>query len=202
MKKYLEKNEISASAICDIVDATYGTDFDLKALRDALSSGQIASKLWLTNELIKIPLSGDLRILIVGGWIGTLARIIFSKMKVQITSIDIDENVRQIANTVNRYYPFLALTRDMYDFQYYSGFDIVINTSCEHIEDVNKWSSLIKPGTLVVAQSNDFIGLKEHINCVHSEEELAEQLNLSEILYSGKLNLPGMYNRFMVIGKK
>ena len=41
----------------------------------------------------------------------------------------------------------------------------------------------------------------DHINCVKSEEELALQANITDVLYSGKKLLSNGMNRFMVIGK-
>lgn len=205
MRKIISTHRIGASALCNIIDAMYGhPDFDLKQLRDALSTGQIGSKLWLIDELLKLDCPDEPKILIVGGWIGTLARLIFEKIDAQIVSIDIDDQATQIAKDVNRSFPFLAKTQDMYDLlpSDYSEFDIVINTSCEHIENVTAWSNFIPLDKIVIAQSNDFIQCKEHINCVKSEEELIQQLSLREIFFAGKLTLPGMYTRFMVIGKK
>lgn len=48
-----------------------------------------------------------------------------------------------------------SVTDDMYTYKYTE--DIVINTSCEHIPDVDKWLSLVPAGTMVVLQSNNFL---------------------------------------------
>jgi hypothetical protein len=78
--------------------------------------------------------------------------------------------------------------------------DLVINTSCEHIEDLPKWLSLLPKGCRVLLQSNNYTSEPTHINCVKSVDELAQQAQLSELSYAGALQLP-KYTRFMLIGR-
>ena len=79
----------------------------------------------------------------------------------------------------------------------------VINTSCEHIVDFDKWWSGIPKGMLVIMQNNDFDDEDhEHAeDTVSSLEEFSKRLNVSETLYEGTLALDE-YNRYMVIGRK
>jgi len=79
----------------------------------------------------------------------------------------------------------------------------VINTSCEHIVDFDKWWSGIPKGMLVIMQNNDFDDEDhEHAeDTVSSLEEFSKRLNVSETLYEGTLALEE-YNRYMVIGYK
>jgi hypothetical protein len=49
-------------------------------------------------------------------------------------------------------------------------------------------------------QSNNMFHLEEHINCVHNVKELESKSGLSNILYSGTLEMPNGYERYMVIG--
>ena len=79
--------------------------------------------------------------------------------------------------------------------------DTFINTSCEHIENFNKWYNSIPSGKLVVLQSNDYFELEEHINCVKDIKEFKEQCPMQVIIYSGAIKLQ-KYNRFMLIGIK
>jgi hypothetical protein len=204
---------IDALVVTDIVDATYcDKTFDLTQLRDALSTGQLASKLGILNE-IEDCLPDNPHILIVGGWIGTLSRLFLSYFekyhsyeKYFITSLDIDPVSTRMATVVNMRFPvsFTAITKDMYNVtpEEYQNYNVVINTSCEHIQDVRKWSDGIPEGTIIVAQSNNFIEHPQHINCVNSENELEDQLNLRHIYYKGSKVLTGTYTRFMVIGLK
>ena len=79
----------------------------------------------------------------------------------------------------------------------------VINTSCEHIVDFDKWWAGIPKGMLVIMQNNDFDDEDhEHAeDTVSSLEEFSKRLNVSETLYEGTLALDE-YNRYMVIGRK
>ena len=79
----------------------------------------------------------------------------------------------------------------------------VINTSCEHIVDFDKWWAGIPDGMLVIMQNNDFDDEDhEHADdTVTSLEEFTKRLNVSETLYEGTLALEE-YNRYMVIGRK
>ena len=53
---------------------------------------------------------------------------------------------------------------------------------------------------LLVIQSNNYFDIKDHINCVKSEDELIEKNEIKNVYYKGKQSLP-LYDRFMVIGK-
>lgn len=208
---YSKRRAINARILTDIVDATYQfPDFDLKQLRDALSTGQIGSKLWLLNEFEKVREHyyikpwGKINILIVGGWIGTLSRILFENMiDINITSIDIDDQATQMARAVHQgNEKFTAITRDMFDFdsEDYEDYDVIINTSCEHVHNLEDWVDKIPPHKIVIAQSNNFFACPQHVNCVASMLAFEKQLNLRDTHFSGELELPGTYTRYMVIG--
>ena len=53
---------------------------------------------------------------------------------------------------------------------------------------------------IVAIQSNDYREVEDHINCVDSAEELADQYNIRKLWFSGQLKFPA-YNRFMAIGR-
>jgi hypothetical protein len=213
MLSLLYKSSIDALFVTDVVDASYSDNtFDLTQLRDALSTGQLASKLWILHE-IEDCLPDNPHVLIVGGWIGTLSRLFLghfekyhSHERYSVTSLDVDPISTKMAQVVNTRFPvsFTTITKDMYDVtpEEYQNYDIVINTSCEHIEDVRKWSDGIPEGMVVIAQSNNFFKHPQHVNCVNSEKELEEQLNLRHVHYKGSKVLTGTYTRFMVIGLK
>jgi hypothetical protein len=192
--------------------------------RDVYSHGQIQSKLWLVEELEALNL--DLGIVFLcGGWYASLANIMFmSQLQLdKIRSFDIDPSCADIAETLNRDYlidkwKFKAITQDIHNIRYAGHSyqiqkddgkkktfcenpDTIINTSCEHIEDFNKWYDSIPESKLVVLQSNDFFELEEHINCVKNIEQFKEQCQMNNLLYSGTIELQ-KYNRFMLIGIK
>ena len=79
----------------------------------------------------------------------------------------------------------------------------IINTSCEHIENFDEWFAGIPKGTLVIMQNNNFTEHDDEtvVNTISDENEWSAKLNLSEVIFKGKLNLE-KYDRYMVIGRK
>ena len=77
--------------------------------------------------------------------------------------------------------------------------DTIINTSCEHIKEFERWYLKLPKEKLVILQSNDYFTLPEHINCVKDLDEFKEQCPMKTLLYSGVLESKS-YNRFMLIG--
>ena len=202
---------------------------DSEILVDALSRGQLRSKIWVSDKIndLKIDL-GDM-IYICAGWYGVLPALLFERNDVKnIRSFDIDSSCSLPAETLNRNYTqndwqFKASTMDvnnliytgefMYETLKYNGDKemitdgaptCVINTSCEHIKDFDSWWKKIPNGMLVIMQNNDFDDDEGHEHAddtVSSLEEFAWRLNVSETLYEGTLALD-KYNRYMVIGIK
>ncbi len=178
---------------------------------DAFSRGQVASKQWLINELSVIENQLG-QVFIMAGWYGTLAALMFESQIFQnlnIKSFDIDSSCAPAANSINQT-PwvdnghFNALTADIYELDMNPA-DTIINTSCEHLAEFDKWFNLIPNGKLVVLQSNNFYSESTHCNCVNSVEELIEMAPLTELMFSETLEPPmytPKYNRFMIIGRK
>jgi len=206
---------IDISILADIADACYTEPkIKLEAVRDAMSKGQLDSKLWLIHHLMQSTDKDNLNILIVGGWIGLLSKLMFglshSKNRINsITSLDIDPQCESFANALHfrengwgkNKKRFNAITDDMYSFDYSSiDFDVVINTSCEHIPNIQEWLDKIPNGKMVVLQSNNF-RIPEHINCVDSIDEFKNKIKLFKIFYSMQLKF-NMYTRYMIIGEK
>lgn len=176
-------------------------------LRDMFSEGQLASKLWLANSLVELV--SPSKILIVGSWYGTLAYILanfefFDESRPEITLLDIDPRCKQLLNGIGAFTEqqnkVTCITGDMYNFDY-SGYDTIINTSCEHILHLKLWLDLIPDGKIVVLQSNNLIECEQHVACVENEEEFAELACLTKLHLIGKLECFA-YNRFMLIGTK
>lgn len=190
-------------------------------LAESLSMGQLKSKLWLIEHL-----PDNLgTVFVCAGWYGTLAHLMFKMCRNKfetIRSFDIDDSCADIADTINRPWvmdgwQFKASTLDIQNLEYPTRFitsrangtcveltedpSTIINTSCEHIENFDKWYSNIPSGKIVVLQTNNYFDIDEHINCVNTLKEFAEQTPLSTLLYEGELTLQ-KYTRFMRIGIK
>ena len=174
---------------------------------DAFWSGQLKSKEWLINAL-STQLSGKdgpASIEIHGGWVGVLASMLFQSIIPikRITSLDIDPTCEPIATMMNKGEEiagrFQAITSDMCNL--ISFVDIVINTSCEHISQVqySQWLNNRNADQLLVLHSNNY-KIEEHIRTADSLEEFKTQCDI-DVLWAGELELP-LYTRWMVIGKK
>lgn len=174
-----------------------------KFLFDAVSKGQLISKIWLLNNIADIDLSCTV---VCGGWIGILSRLILEKYdNASVMSIDIDQFATKTAQQLNtRFYydrRFDARIVDMYKHKY-DMHTTIINTSCEHIPDITQWISLLPKNRNIVIQSNNNDKLDGHINCANSIAHFINQSGLNEnnIKYAGSLETP-MYTRFMIIAK-
>ena len=203
-------------------------NFEGKVLTDSFSRGQLRSKIWASDTIKGLDIDlGDM-VYVCAGWYGVLSAILFERNKVvNIRSFDIDDSCSLPAETLNRSYTqtdwqFKASTMDVNNLVYTGEFEYetlkyngdketitddaptcVINTSCEHIVDFDKWWAGIPDGMLVIMQNNDFDDEDhEHADdTVTSLEEFSKRLNVSETLYEGTLALEE-YNRYMVIGRK
>ena len=170
---------------------------------DAFWSGQLKSKEWLITNLRK-HVTKVVSVDIHGGWVGTLASMLFQSNIVcsHIRSIDIDPSCEPIANMMNKgeemVGKFRAVTADMCSIR--SDADVVINTSCEHItqDQYDLWLSGMPHNSLMVLQGNNY-DIPEHIRIAKDLEEFKTQCGLSRVLWAGELELP-LYKRFMVIG--
>lgn len=189
---------------------------------DSLSQGQIQSKRWLIDELIKLDLNLG-TVFLCAGWYGILATLMFeSGVKVnKIVSFDVDDSCHDIAETFNKPWvsddwKFKSSNEDILDINFHGHtytvyrsdgsavqlFDIpdtIINTSCEHIDDFEHWYNNIPLGKIVILQSNDYFDLPEHVNCVKNSLHFAEISPLSKLFYEGELKLEN-YTRYMRIG--
>lgn len=200
--------KLDSRFIYDTIGLLYSPDlFHVRPdeIRDALSKGQLTSKIWLAK---KISIYCDKKdILIVGGWIGTLTNIINQANYVhRITSSDINPVCERAALHINRdAHNFTAITADMYlmDYTKYEK-RLIINTSCEHIPNVRAWLDKLPANTLVCLQSNNMFGVADHINCCNNIEEFKDKAMLKEILYEGQIitneYVSPPHQRFMLIG--
>jgi hypothetical protein len=169
---------------------------------DAFWQGQLKSKEWLITNLRK-NVNKFVSIDIHGGWVGTLASMLFQSdiFIKNIRSIDIDPTCEPIATMMNKREEmagrFRAVTADMCAIR--SDADVIINTSCEHItqDQFDLWLSGVPHNSLIVLQSNNY-EIPEHIRIARSLEEFKEQSQL-EVKWAGELDLP-LYTRYMIIG--
>lgn len=176
--------------------------------KDAFSSGQIGSKIWLCEELEKIGWLSNTTY-VYGGWYGVLSFLILSRGKFQvqrIRSIDIDPTCETNADLLNEYWvwqewKFKALTEDCNVIK--PEGDLIINTSTEHFT-TKQWFENIPKGTKVILQGNDMPHADHH---VHSEtlENFVNEYPLTDIVFKGEKEFiypTWQFKRYMIIGIK
>jgi len=177
--------------------------------KDAFSSGQVGSKIWLCEELERLNWQSNLTY-IYGGWYGVTAFLLLSRGKFnvgQIQSFDIDPSCEAIADTINenwvwQEWKFKAYTLDCNGYVR-GGADLIINTSTEHFHSMD-WFTRIPKGTRVVLQGNN-MPHNDHIVHCNSQENFAELYPLSQITFLGSKTFvypEWQFTRYMMIGIK
>jgi len=171
---------------------------------DAFWSGQLKSKEWLINKLTPL-LNKPVTIDIHGGWVGTLASMLFQSdiNIIHIQNIDINPLTHHTSIQMNKIEEiqgrYTHITQDMCTFN--STADVIINTSTEHISQYqyNTWLEQLPNNSLIILQSNNY-NIPEHVRISHSLEEFMEQSHIN-VVASYSLHLP-LYTRYMIIGRK
>lgn len=195
-----------SSYVQAMYDPEVTKNLEFSAVRDSLSDGQTASKLWVVNEVSKFIGINEKSICVFGGWVGLLCRLFIDFVGTKsIANVEIDgtlELVNQYVMSGHRD-KFRFIHSDMYEFPYDDQqFDVYVNTSGEHISSLKEWIEMIPTGKIVCIQSNDYFSHPQHINCVNNVGELENltrsAANVKDVVYRGTLELP-IYNRFMVI---
>lgn len=209
-EELFKKHKLSFYTLSSYIQATYDPEvsktlgFDV--VRDSLSDGQTASKLWVIDELSKFLNFNEKSVCVFGGWVGLLCRFFIDLARTKkICNVEIDSSLALVNQYVMAGHQdkFQFIHSDMYEFPYNEQqFDVYVNTSGEHIESLKEWIEMIPNGKIVCIQSNDYFSHPQHINCVNTVEELEAQalsaINVKNVVYRGTMKLP-IYNRFMII---
>jgi hypothetical protein len=188
-------------------------------LLDSISDGQIYSKNWIIEELKDKPLGN---IFICAGWFSTL--LVDSRLKFEkCVSIDIDPRCEKVNKILHKKYlidswKFQSVTENIHNIDYSRhAFNIIrnngtlaemvvvpntiINTSCEHIENFEKWYGMLPSDKLLILQTNNGFDIPDHVNCVSSLEEFEKQTPMKTVIYSEKKEMP-KFTRYMRMGYK
>ena len=180
--------------------------WQFKRLTNSSTTSQLQGKLWLINELQKLDLKFT-KVCLIGGWFAQfITPLLFDNFKVDIIhNYDIDEDAQKISYKFNRRYKeegkYKAIRTNTLIHPLKEEYDIIINTSCEHMYPMKKFREL-NPNlkSWFVLQSTNEDKFDDHINCVNNTKELVEQGKLKQVLYEGQLTLDNGMTRFMVIG--
>lgn len=176
--------------------------------KDAFSNGQVASKIWLCEELEKLFDRIDL-IEIYGGWYGITAFLLQSRNRIKIDSIksyDLDPSCEPVADVINENWVF-----NEWQFKAYTAdcntitptADLIINTSTEHFESM-AWFDNIPAGTYVALQGNN-MPHDDHYDLSLNLDSFCTKFGLSKILYQGEKQFKyptWQFTRYMIIGQK
>lgn len=200
----------------------------LPKIANAFSKGQIASKKWLIEKLLKVANLDSKEVLILGGWIGLLPHFLLKSLDGRsvprrIYSLDIDPECAPIVDAINRSarrqdWKVKGVTLDMNALSYtgdhisaqrtdgsecelYIKPDFIINSSTEHIPNIESWWSRVPKGMGFVLQSNNLFSEPSHVSCVNSLAEMKRLFPADTIDFAGELDL-GAYERYMLIGRK
>ena len=171
-----------------------------KKLLESFRPKQIECKSWLVQEIANVNMNWK-KVLVLGSWNSILLYELMST-HCDVEHFDFLDNDpcchrgRDLYFEVNNLFKnYSSIIMDATKFSDHQSYDLIINTSCEHMKDIPAVF-----GPTYALQSNDYRAIKDqHINCVDSEKQLAKQNNLTNILYKGNKKLDN-YTRFMAIG--
>lgn len=196
---------------------------------DAFAKGQLRSKLWLIDELVKIKTNFSC-IYAIGGWLGVLPWLIFRDDRItvdKIRSFDLDPSCQPPADKLNhdntiQSWRFKAVTENALTMVYspdgsyelvgkkanntlskqmHERPDCIINTSCDHFDDIRAWIYTLPYDVPIVLQNTNTKHDDTHVGHVDSLDEFVSKSALSTTVFSGELELDA-YKRYMVIGYK
>ncbi|RDJ20910.1 class I SAM-dependent methyltransferase [Bosea caraganae] len=177
----------------------------------AFNHKQIASKRWLVDALAQTMPRPEGPVWVLGAWYGVLGAMLLDDERLslsEIVSLDIDAGCAPVAERLNRRHVaegrFRTITTDMMALDFASqpvAPGLVVNTSCEHLDDVPAWLAALPSGLPLLLQSNDYFREPDHRSCVASLDAFKAQADLSELLYAGALPSKN-YTRFMLIGRR
>ena len=176
----------------------------VKDIINSLNENQEKSKDWLIEKSKQyFTFFNNPSVVVAAGWYGHLANKINDNIYTtgEIVSFDKDPQCKKIGQKLYKDVKDVTFATAEIEYFNFKNYDIVICTSCEHLEQyiIDDFLKRRKKGSLVILQSNNYFSIKEHINCHNSVIEFEKTLKLEKILYRGTLKL-NKFDRYMVIG--
>lgn len=177
------------------------------SLEGSFTEDLVFSKYWLMRELANIQRRAS-TMYILGSWYGNLALFLTRYPQIDIDKIINVETDPEFLKGSKRILDQAGadnveyMMKDANDIDYRQlGADgIVVNTSLTDMPGTD-WFENIPAGTMVVLQARD----NDPGEQFHSPEDIQQKFPLSQVLYSGSLDLEDPeteYTRFMTIGVK
>ena len=195
-------------------ESKYNPDMDLYRSLDVITAtndAQLASKEWLVDNLMQYldtkHLTFPLRdVLIMGSWYGLTGAVLrqYISDDIKIWNVDSDPLCGWFGYKLNHHENTIHVTDDAieYYFDRANAFQLIINTSCEHMEqeDIRMILNSKPIDTIACFQSNNCHNEAEHINTHNSLDEFVDSLQLASVYYKGEMSPSEDYTRYMVIG--
>lgn len=179
-------------------------------IMNSVNDSQFASKEWLVKSLEPFINHAELRnIAVLGSWYGLVGIILRHHIlkEVNIRNVDFEPLAAEIGfsfvkdNPIYKNNFFVIDDAVNHVMDNSNKYQIIINTSCEHMEpDDIKFILKSKGGKSMVAfQSNNYHSVQSHINTHNSLDDFVNSLNLIDVYYAGTLESKD-YERYTVIG--
>lgn len=172
---------------------------NLSQFNESFRTNQIRCKSWLVDEIATTKAHYE-KVLVVGSWNSVLLYELF-KEECDISWFHFLDSDPIVHRHRDIYFDFHkmpknydSITTDAGLYSDFESYDLIINTSCEHMKPLPSVY-----GPLYALQSNNYTSIKEHINCVNSTKELKNQYNINQTVYEGTKKFNN-YDRYMVIG--
>jgi len=177
------------------------------SLEGSFTRDLVFSKFWLMRELANIqPQVSTMYVL--GSWYGNLALFLTRYPQVhvnKIINVETDSKFlkgsKHILDQVGAdNVEYMLKDANELDYRQLGTSGVVVNTSLTDMKGTD-WFENIPAGTIVALQARD----NDPGEQFHSPEDIQQKFPLSQVLYSGELELEDpetQYTRFMVIGVK
>ena len=166
-------------------------------------------KLWLLTELKRLGLDSFDTVYVLGSWYGSMGPYLLDKHLSFDTAylIDIDpkntEYVQRLVKKQGINDRIIPVTQDCNQTDYKGDRILVINTSCNDIENTGWFDNIPRGATVALEgrdnQPNNPTNTTQTLDSFHAEYALEETYVLDKIRLKG---YDDSYNRFLKIGTK
>jgi hypothetical protein len=185
--------------------ANYSFAYDVrKPFMESFRPPHITTKKWLVHEITKYTQGSFNKVAVLGSWNSVLLKELLESVR-NVEHWDFydldwgvhrDRDMYHECNGLDKNYTYFQedATKLFAYEDVHKQYDLIINPSCEHMSDIKA----VK-GPMYALTSNNYVEIKEHINCITKHEELAIKNGINNIAYEGSLKLPN-YTRFCTIG--
>ena len=200
-------------------ESKYNKDIDLYRSYDIINSvneSQIKGKQWLVDTLVPFLTDDQFKwcplqdIIILGSWYGLNGMLLRQKIdkKINIWNVDSDPMCERYGDILkygnDDYKNNHSITDDALDYFFTraDAYQLIINTSCEHMEpdDIRLILGAKTRETMICFQSNNYHSIQSHINTQNSLDEFVESLDLAVVMWKGEMQVNEECTRYMVIG--